>query len=99
MIKSLLTLVIILLNPTLGYTLCLKDCKPGVNPSPSKTTFQYNEPRRNSHNFGDVKNSVLGDVQVRVGHEHIEIGGIGQGNQNYIDASVQATVILGDLKK
>jgi hypothetical protein len=78
--------------------ICLNDCqsKGGMQSRPEIT---YQENRRRSHNFGDVKNSIVGNVNIRVGHDRIDIGGFQGSNQNYIDASIHSTVILGDMKQ
>ena len=101
--KSCVVIVglMLLCGPLPGFALCLKDCSPSqAEAKPALRSFSSAEQRDQSHNFGDVKNSVVGDVNIRVGHEHIEIGNFGESSKNNIvDASIQSTIILGDLKK
>lgn len=95
---SIIFIMFLLILPVSGWGICFKDCQT-LPPTLEQSPAPLLEQRIRSHNFRDVRNSVLGNVDIRVGHDHLEIGGIGQGNQNYIDASVQSTVILGDLKQ
>ena len=84
--------------------LCLRDCNQAsggmISLAPS-VNYQQNqaEDRQKSHNFGNESTNVLGDVNVRVGHEHIEIKGMENSNNSLIDASVHSTVIMGNLKQ
>lgn len=80
--------------------LCLKDCNKSTTESTSLSSnhFQNSNNRDGSHNFGDVKNSIIGDVNIRNGHERLEITGM-EAKQSMIDASINSTVILGDMQQ
>lgn len=84
-----------LLGPQPGAALCLKDCDPAaVKPNYQIDTYS----REGSHDMGNVKNSIVGDVTIKNGHERLEIKDI-KSKETFIDASINSTVILGDSKK
>lgn len=96
---TILTTLILSL-PFTAVATCLKDC------SETKSSSQLNivndnshkestDARRyKSHNMGDVKNSIVGDVHINNGHKKLEFKNIG--SKTNIDASVNSTIILGD---
>lgn len=94
---------ILLAFPLTSEALCLKDCvSTSSSPQFNNSTLSYQptEQRQESHNFGNNSTSVLGDVRIQVGHERVEISGPQSGsNNNFVDASVQSTIILGDLQQ
>lgn len=86
--------------------LCLRDCEtslvigkgsPQINYQSSRNSARYEGSfnREKSPNTGDVRNSVLGDVNIRNGHERVEINGI-HSNHAMIDTSITSIVNLGD---
>lgn len=77
---------------------CARDCQQtGPQEGPSAGYSQY---RDRSPNFGNGNTAVLGDVNIRVGHDQVTIGGFG-GNaaNNFVDTSVHSTVIMGNMKQ
>lgn len=60
---------------------------------------QSNDTRQRSHNFGNNNTAILGDVNIRVGHEHVMINGFGSGKDNVIDASITNIINMGDFAK
>jgi len=46
-----------------------------------------------------VKNSVMGDMNIKVGHEKLDINIGSNATENTVDASISSTIILGDMKK
>lgn len=94
--------------PNLSHALCLNNCQqqqqspkrfdsPDPNSGESAAGgFRY---RERSNNTGDVKNSVMGDMNIRVGHEKVDIRMDSKSNNNTVDASVSSIIILGDTKK
>lgn len=85
-----------------AHSLCVKDCEmKGVRPR--FDTFTANSGmspyRERSHNTGDVKNSVMGDVNIKVGHEKLNINIDSKGDDHMVDASINSTIILGDMSK
>lgn len=91
---------------TSSFAVCLQNCT-------SESTSRQNAPnfnsigtganrvqyRERSHNTRDVKNSVMGDVNIRVGHDKLDIKMDSNSSSNTVDASVTSTIILGDMKK
>ncbi|MBI4211090.1 MAG: hypothetical protein HY540_00485 [Deltaproteobacteria bacterium] len=100
------TAMIFIAVPLTASALCLENCvdrKPEplasmALTSPQDTTIEP-QMRERSHNTADVKNSVMGDVNIRVGHEKLEIRSEGTSHSNTVDASIQSTIILGDMKQ
>lgn len=95
------------LAPSLSDALCLKECtiqmpRPQISfdnrslmgPTYNNTTF-----RERSPNIGNIKNGVAGDMNIRVGHERVDIKTDSNSNNNTIDASINSTIILGDMNK
>lgn len=99
-----LTALLLLLSPTCCQAFCLKDCwktKNADSPAPHSAghmadSIRY---RERSHNTGDVKNSVMGDVNIQVGHEKLDVRIDSGTNNNSVDASISSTIILGDMKR
>ena len=101
-----LAALFISLFPALSPGLCLKDCQkitagPAGSPEPSSIGYMADSVRyrERSHNTGDVKNSVMGDVNIRVGHERVDIRLDSGTSDNLVDASISSTIILGDMKR
>jgi hypothetical protein len=90
---------VILMLPFDGNAICLNNC--ANNDARMKGSFgsQDVRHREKSHNTGDVKNSVMGDVNIRVGHDKLDINMDSKSKNNFVDASVSSTIILGDMKK
>ncbi len=97
-----------LLLPLSSDALCLKECQMGdttqtgtiQNYGSSTNTQQNSADRRyGSHNFGDASMAVLGDMNIQVGHEHVEIKGMENSTNSVIDASINSTIILGNSKQ
>ncbi|MBI2091882.1 MAG: hypothetical protein HYT75_02655 [Deltaproteobacteria bacterium] len=95
-----------LVFPLNAGAICLNNCTS--NDARMKESFQANlsgggfqdvRYREKSHNTGDVKNSVMGDVNIRVGHDKLDINMDSKSKNNFVDASVSSTIILGDMKK
>ncbi len=95
-------------SPTLSDAICLKDCTAQM-PKASSVSFDnrsllgpaYNNTtiRERSPTIGDMKNGVAGDMNVRIGHERVDIRTDSNSNNNTIDASINSTIILGDMSK
>lgn len=91
---------------SVAHAVCLKNCEDmtssrtlkAIQPTEGGISF-HQEPRQNSHNYGDMKNSVGGDMNIRVGHEKIEIGGLSNSTGNMIDTSINSVIVLGDSKQ
>jgi hypothetical protein len=92
-------------TPTLSQAMCLKDCGPAapkfiapplLNWAVSAQNF---ENRVKSPETGDVKNSVVGDMNIHVGHKRVDIKTDSNSSNNLIDASINSTIILGDMNK
>ena len=85
---------------------CLTDCEE-TNAVSRPANIYYDQLaspyssnyRDRSHNIGDVKNSVLGDMTINVGHEKVDIRTDSNSNNNVIDTSINSTIILGDMKQ
>jgi len=94
--------LLFLLFSSSAKALCLQDCLKTDSAAPSFSTVptqirnsdSYN--RENSHDVRDTKNSIVGDVYIRNGHEKLEISNI-QSKETMIDASVTAVINLGDM--
>ncbi len=91
---------LVLLMQGRAEALCLKNCtQVGSSAAFLGPTYNQNlEYRQQSHNFGDNSTNVLGDVNIRVGHEHMEIKGMENTSNTMVDASINSTVILGNMK-
>jgi hypothetical protein len=99
-----LTALLLLLSPTCCQAFCFKDCRKTKNadsPAPNSIGYMADSVRyrERSHNTGDVKNSVMGDVNIRVGHEKLDIRLDSGTEDNSVDASISSTIILGDMKR
>ena len=99
----------LLLLPWHVQATCLVDCEAA--PSNASPVFQQNTQmnvntmhnttresfnRDHSHDMGNVKNSIVGDVYIRNGHEHMEISDVHSQQNVMIDASITSVVNLGD---
>ncbi|MBI2082501.1 MAG: hypothetical protein HYT76_02935 [Deltaproteobacteria bacterium] len=96
------------LFPGLSHALCLKECQMGdttqkgtiQNYGPSTNTQNNQADRRDgSHNYGDASMNIMGDMNIQVGHEKIEIKGMKDSTNSMIDASINSTIILGNMKQ
>lgn len=107
---SIIAVLLICLLPAFSHALCLKDCQPqapisgrsfNYNSTPNSTNYTADDMqyREKSHDTGDLKNSVMGDVNIRVGHDQLDIKMDSKSHDNMVDASVSSTIILGDMKK
>ena len=109
MIQKITLWFSVLLFPLTGHALCLQDCatqstsrNTSFNYQASQQQFTRNNDsfnREKSHNMGDTKNSIVGDVNIRVGHEHMDISGLQNSSNAMINASVTSVVNLGDSGK
>ncbi len=96
--KTITALIIaLLLLPATSRAICLKDCTSTAQRTESDR-FDSGDYREKSHNTGNVRNSVMGDMNVNVGHKRLNLN-IGSGSNNTVDASINSTIILGDMKK
>ncbi len=93
--------------PKLGNAICFQNCQQAASTS-SMTSLNDNsigyqtdnlQYRERSHNTRDVKNSVMGDVNIHVGHDRMDIKMDSKSNNNTVNASVSSTIILGDMKQ
>lgn len=100
--------MISLLSPLSSQALCLKNCQSGdtaqrgtIQTSAPSTNYQQNQADRRigSHNFGDTSTNVMGDMNIQVGHEKIEIKGMENSTNSIIDTSISSTIILGNVKQ
>lgn len=96
----------LLFSPSLSYALCLQNCQQETARLVDSQSFSSprgsisNSPyARGSISTGDVKNSVFGDMNIRVGHERVDIKTDSNSNNNTIDANINSTIILGDMKQ
>lgn len=87
--------------PAVSYSFCLKNCRQEKSSSSfDSSSYGYSAPYQEENtSMGDVKNTVFGDMNVRVGHERIDIKTETDSNRNVIDASINSTIILGDMVK
>lgn len=105
-VLELLTLFSFIFTSGHLEAICLKDCETttprraislyGTSGQNSSSEMEYAD--QNS-NMGDVKNTVFGDMNISIGHESVEISTESNSNQNTIDASINSTIILGDMNK
>lgn len=104
--KAMLILFAAMMLSGSAHSLCLTGCseeKAAGHVSAGGTLaayptgqFRY---RDGSHDTRDVKNSVMGDVNIHVGHKRMDVK-IDQGSgNNSVNASVSSTIILGDVKQ
>jgi len=102
-----LLMVFLFLLPTLSEAMCLKDCvsstpkisAPPLLNWPSGISARNFENRERSPEMGDVKNSVVGDMNIHVGHKRVDIKTDSSSSNNLIDTSINSTIILGDMNK
>lgn len=105
MYKIILALLI-LGFPSVSHALCLQNCQQEAakivdsqsygSPYDAVSNSPY---RQRDISAGDVKNSVFGDMNIRVGHERVDVKTDSNSNNNTIDASINSTIILGDMNK
>lgn len=99
------------LLPLQAGATCLVDCEvPNTSPSfinqqntqmnatNMQNTARESFNRDRSHDMGNVKNSVVGDVYIRNGHDHMEISNLHSQQNVMIDASINSVVNLGDTR-
>jgi len=102
---NILTLYFFLL-PSLGNALCLQNCRQEASRIGTSRNSSYLDqmtssmppPVRNIKT-DDVKNTVFGDMNIRVGHEKVDIRTESNSSNNAINASINSTIILGDMTK
>lgn len=103
---TLLTLYFFL-QPSLSNALCLQNCQHEASKmrrfsdfgSPSAGDAQPVPSEQRNIRTGDVKNTVFGDMNIRVGHERVDIRTESNSNNNTIDTGINSTIILGDMEK
>lgn len=97
-----------LLLPFSSQALCLKECRSGataqrgtIQTSAPSTNYQQNQADRRyqGHNFGDTSTNVMGNMNIQVGHEQVEIKGMENSTNSMIDTSINSTIILGNVKQ
>jgi len=80
---------------------CFEKCDQGsaapVNTSNYQNGVNNFQDSGNQNLKGNFKNTVMGDVNVNVGHKNLSIGDVGRDSR--INNSISATVIVGDLNK
>jgi hypothetical protein len=92
-----------ILLPSLSNALCLENCRQETARISNFSGFE-NENTSSPHQqrnirTGDVKNTVFGDMNIRVGHERVDVRTESNSNNNTIDANINSTIILGDMVK
>jgi hypothetical protein len=95
----LLSAAILALLLNSAQAACLHDCESapaGLN-FPEVIAHDSFD-REDSHNLDNVKNSIVGDIYIRNGHEQVTIKNV-RSKQVGIDTSIHNTIILGDLQK
>lgn len=104
MIK-IITTILILVIPAISHSICLENCDE-ARPPISFDSLSFNGAQTSNMNYGspnyntgDVKNSVLGDMNIRVGHEKVDINMDANSSGNTVDTSINSTIILGDMEK
>ena len=85
-----------------AFSLCLKECNGSEAPSQGRifpqTTYNSSSSQRDrSHNLNGVKNSIVGDVTITNGHNRVNVSDIT--GDTTVDASINSTIILGDMKQ
>ena len=102
-IGIIMELFTLLCFPLTSQAFCTADCQnqPTTTNFMDRSTigYQSNDRRVGSHNFGEGSTAILGDVNLRVGHEHVEIKGMENSPHSIIDNSINSTVILGNMKQ
>jgi hypothetical protein len=96
-----------LLLPAMANALCLSECQkhpPSLAGSNlAESTASLNTVKMSSsgdkQNIGSVKNSVLGDMNIRIGHQRVDIKTEDKAHHNVVDTSINSTIILGDMEK
>lgn len=92
--------------PMVANALCLENCQmeaaairsydgfgaPGARPQ------ERGSGNRNIRS-GDAKNSVFGDMNIRIGHERVDVRTESASSNNTIDASINSTIVLGDMNQ
>ncbi|MBI1908554.1 MAG: hypothetical protein HYS22_00055 [Deltaproteobacteria bacterium] len=101
----LLALGLVLGLPLTTEAACLRDCAQDNAQDSGRAGNSYsgygtNSYRDRSPTFGDNNTAILGDVNIHVGHDNVTIGGFG-GNAtgNFVDTSINSTIIMGNLKQ
>ena len=84
------TFLILPADPDLSSEVPLADDK-------NSTTVSGDNNRVKSHDANNVKNTIFGDVSIRIGHEGLEIREVG--SNSTIDNSITTSIILGDLQQ
>lgn len=100
--RNVIIAIIIALAPMAASARCLQNCtQPGQDILFNSTGYRTDsvQYREKSHNTRDVENSVMGDLNIHVGHERLEINMDKNSKSNTVDASVSSTIILGDIKQ
>jgi hypothetical protein len=98
-IPAMVIMTLLVLPQVLEAT-CLRGCESSpASVENSSVSQQGGERRTNSHNFGDNSTAILGDVRIQIGHKKIEIKGMENSNNSVIDASINSTIILGNVKQ
>ena len=92
--------------PSLSSALCLENCRQErsrffeVEDTGSPSSGNINSPSSDRNiRTGDVKNTVFGDMNIRIGHERVDVSTQANSNNNKIDANINSTIILGDMIK
>jgi hypothetical protein len=102
----LILTIMIFLSPSIAQALCLENCRQEAAAIHSYDDF--GDPNARSQNAGsgnrniragDAKNSVFGDMNIRVGHERVDVRTESASSNNTIDASIYSTIVLGDMNK
>ena len=99
--------ILIFSIPLSASALCLRECVTdqsrgtlGSSGDFANNTQQNQaDQRTGSHNFGDTSTNVMGDMNIQVGHEHVDIKGMENSTNSMIDASINSTIILGNVKQ
>ncbi len=103
-IKPIL-IIFLVVFPLILNAFCMNSCKNTSSQQGTAPEFDgfpappANGTRQNSDDIGDVRNSIMGNVNIRVGHEHLSINMDSNSSANTVDASVSSTIILGDMKQ
>ncbi|MDO8461376.1 MAG: hypothetical protein Q7S98_00795 [Deltaproteobacteria bacterium] len=88
---------LLMLLPLPLRAFCARDCQQTTQQEAPSGYGQY---RDRSHNFGNGNTAVMGDVNIRVGHDNVVFKGFGgNASNNVFDNSVHSTVIMGNMKQ
>ena len=105
MYKMALTILLVL-SPSIAQALCLENCRQEAAAIHSYDDFGDPDARAQNGGSGnrniragDAKNSVFGDMNIRVGHERVDVRTESASSNNTIDASISSTIVLGDMNK